>query len=66
MTKKKSVKPVMKSAATLTIRRAADMSPQGRKDIATWLRKQASDLLKYADNYSAEVRANYWFEEPRP
>lgn len=48
-----------KSHATLTIHRASDMSPQGRKDIAAWLRECAKSLIKDGKNYSKKFTAKY-------
>ena len=36
--------PKLKSAAIVTIVRAADMTPRGRKNIVAWLRRQAQFL----------------------
>ena len=55
-------KKKIKAAAILTIRDAADMTPEGRKDIAAWLKQQAKDLVKYGDDYSGELRARYLYE----
>ena len=41
-----------KSAAVLTIKEPGRMSKRGRADIAAWLRRQASFLLKHGDRYS--------------
>lgn len=41
-----------KPAAILKIDRAQEMSLARRKEIATWLRKQANSLIKEGDNYS--------------
>jgi hypothetical protein len=48
-----------KPPAMLTIRRAADMTPEGRKAIANWLRMHANDLVKDGGNYSTVFRGNY-------
>ena len=47
------------SAAVLTIKRAADMTPKGAREIAAWLRRQADMLERpeerkqLADRYRA-------------
>ncbi len=41
-----------KTAAVLTIRGPGKMTPRGRKDIATWLRRQAAHLLKHGAEYT--------------
>lgn len=40
------------SAAILTIKAASKMTPEGRKEIAAWLRHQAAMLVKDGKNYS--------------
>lgn len=56
---------VEKSAAIVTIKNAADMTPQGRRDIAAWLRQQASFLLKYHKELSPTFRARYLYAETK-
>ena len=51
----------MKSAAILTIKDAADMTDQGKKDIAEWLRRQAQFLRKDGKNFSKRFRARYMY-----
>jgi hypothetical protein len=51
-----------KYAARLTIYNAADMTAQGKKDIANWLRKQAEFLLKDGDNFSKRFTAKYYYQ----
>lgn len=54
-----------RSAAVLTIKDAADMTPRGAKDIARWLRSQA-DMLEQADArkaLSGRYRARYLYED---
>lgn len=41
-----------KSAAVITIKSPGKMTKSGRRDIATWLRKHASMLLKHGDEYT--------------
>ena len=41
-----------KSAAILSVFKAPEMTKKGRKDIAAWLRRQATNLLRYGDKYS--------------
>jgi hypothetical protein len=50
-----------KSAATLTIHRAADMTPTGRKRIADWLLQQRQTLLKNAKQLSSRYTARYLY-----
>lgn len=40
------------SAAVLTIFSPGKMTPRGRKDIAAWLRRHASHLLKHGNDYT--------------
>jgi hypothetical protein len=55
----------IKSAAVLTIKGAPDMSKQGARDIAEWLRKQASMLEKADERQAldARYRARYLYED---
>jgi hypothetical protein len=48
-----------KTGAFLTIRKAAMMTPSGRRMIAEWLRKQVRHLLKDGDNYAKRFVARY-------
>lgn len=52
-----------KSAAVVTIRRPGSMTLAGRKAIANWLRKQASMLEEYGEDYTNKTyRARYLYE----
>ena len=51
-----------KSAAVVTIRDAADMTPKGRKEVARWLRRQAAFLEKYSEQLSSRFTARYLYE----
>lgn len=50
-----------KTAAVLTIKNAADMSPKGRREIADWLREQAKTLEAEGVQYSSRFRARYLY-----
>lgn len=50
-----------KSAAIVTIKDAQDMTPEGRKDIARWLRRQAAFLEKHAEELSNRYTARYLY-----
>lgn len=52
----------MKSAAIITIKDAANMSPKGRKAIAAWMRRQAEFLEKHAKELSPTFRARYLYK----
>jgi len=41
-----------KTAAILTLKAPGRMTDKGRKDIAAWLRRQATDLVKLGKQYS--------------
>ncbi len=56
--------PKVRSAAVLTLRDAARMTPKGRREIARWLERQARDLVEFGDQYSGTLRARY-FRVPR-
>jgi hypothetical protein len=49
------------SAAIVTIKRAADMSAKGRRDIARWLRRQAMFLERHAKELSPRFTARYLY-----
>lgn len=50
-----------KSAAVLTIFRADEMTDEGRRDIARWLRRHANLLVKEGDNYSTRFTGRYLY-----
>ena len=52
-----------RTAAIITIRAADQMTPEGRNDIATWMRKQADFLCEHGDEYSKEFRARYLYKD---
>ncbi len=52
----------LKVAAHINVRRAADMTKQGRKRVAGWMRKAADDLEKSGHNYSARFVNRYWYK----
>jgi hypothetical protein len=52
-----------KSAAVLTIFKANEMTEQGRRDIARWLRRHANWLVKEGDNYSERFTGRYIYME---
>lgn len=53
--------------ASVTIQRAGAMTPQTRKEIAAWLRKQAANLVKRGSEYNdtGPFRARYYQGEVR-
>lgn len=59
MAKKKAAK--LKSAAIVTIHRASEMTPEGRREVAAWLRAHAQDLVKYGDQYSRRFTGRYTY-----
>jgi len=60
MSKKKVEEKV---AAILTIKRASDMTPKGRWQVAAWLHDQADLLADNGANYSPLFRARYWYND---
>ncbi len=48
-----------KAVAILTIRNAADMTPEGRKAIAAWLDRQKRFFLKHPKELSGIFQARY-------
>lgn len=53
----------LKVAATLTVHRASDMTPLGRKQVAQWLREQARFLVRSGADYSRRYTARYYYRE---
>lgn len=53
----------LKSAVVLTIKDAADMTDNGRRDIAKWLDRQKQFLLKNNKELSRRFTARYLYEE---
>ena len=51
-----------KSAAVLTIKRAGDMTPQGRRDIAAWLRMHARHIVAHGKEYAPTFRGRYLYQ----
>jgi hypothetical protein len=51
-----------KAAAIVTIHKAANMTPEGKREIAAWLKKQAGFLLKNADKMSLRYTARYLYK----
>lgn len=51
----------LKSAAIVTIHRAADMTPSGRRNVAMWLRRQAYFLERHAKKLDRRFRARYLY-----
>jgi hypothetical protein len=52
-----------KSAATLVIHRASEMTPKGRENIAKWLRKQGAALINDGHLYSKITTIKYLYKE---
>jgi hypothetical protein len=52
---------MVKSAAILTIKDAANMSKKGKQDIANWLRKQAKALIKDGHLYHKKIVIRYLY-----
>lgn len=50
-----------KVAASVHIHGAPRMTPEGRKEIAVWLRKHANWLLKEGTNYAERFRGRYMY-----
>lgn len=51
-----------KSAAILTMKDADNMTNEGRKDIARWLRRQADFLVKHHREFASRYTARYLYE----
>ena len=50
-----------KSAAILTVKDAPKMTPRGRKQIATWLRRQAAFLESDGKRFASRFTARYLY-----
>ena len=61
LTKKKRWPP--KNAAVLTILRAGDMTPKGRREIAQWLQDQAASLIYEGRKYAARYVGRWQYRE---
>jgi hypothetical protein len=55
-----------KSAAVLTIKDGSQMTPEGRRSIAAWLRRQAKFFEKEGDQYADRFRARYLYRDETP
>ena len=51
-----------KSAAILTIKDAPAMTRKGRKDIASWLRRQAQFLEQHGQEFSHRFTGRYLYK----
>jgi len=60
---KKKAKAPIKAAASLVIHEADEFTERGRKDVANWLRRQASALLREGANYSKRYTARYLYRD---
>jgi hypothetical protein len=54
---------VQKTAATVVVHRVSEMTPEGRKAITKWLRRQAAWIDKYGDQLAVRFTARYFYEE---
>lgn len=52
----------VKRAAILTVFRADEMTPRGRREVATWLRARAACLIANGKNYTKRFTARYLYE----
>ena len=51
-----------KTAAIVTINDASKMTPEGRKEVAKWLRRQGRWLEEYGDQMSHRCIARYVYQ----
>lgn len=51
--------PAPVRCATVTIHRAGEMTPEGRKKLADWLRYHAQALEDEGDNYATRFTGQY-------
>jgi hypothetical protein len=52
-------------AASLTIYKANKMTKEQKKEVASWLRQEANDLVKFGNQYAKRMTARYFFNEPK-
>lgn len=52
-----------KSAVILTVKDAQIMTPEGKKEIARWLRRQAKMLEQHGNEYATRFTARYLYRE---
>ena len=50
-------------AATITIRRASEMTDRGRRAVASWIQDQALTLLGQAEQLSSRYTAKFRYRE---
>lgn len=55
-------KAAPKVAATVVIHRAAEMTPEGRKKVAQWLRSRAAYLEKHSDLIGPRFTQRYLYD----
>jgi hypothetical protein len=60
---KSLLEPGLTEAARVVVNSPDVMTPQGRRDIATWLRRQAKFLEKHGDEMAKTYMATYWFRK---
>lgn len=72
MARKKSRKVVrrprraqLEVVATVLIKRPADMTKKGRRQIATWLRSRGTLLMKHADLMAPRFTARYYVKKAK-
>lgn len=56
-------KKVEKTAATIIVHRVSEMTPDGKKAILKWLRKQVSWIDKHGDNLAVTFTARFRYSE---
>lgn len=61
MRRERNMKRKSESAAILTVKRAAEMTPKGRREIAKWLRRHADMLVRDGKDYSARFTGRYLY-----
>ena len=57
------MKKTMKMAVRVTFKRPGTMTVKGRRQIATWLRRVATDFQKIGGDYgdTNDFQATYWY-----
>jgi hypothetical protein len=56
-------KKVEKTAATIIVHRVSEMSPEGKKAVLKWMRKQIAWIDKHGDDLAVTFTARYRYSE---
>lgn len=57
--------PKLEVVATVILKRPADMTPKGRRQIAQWLASRGKLLMKHADLMAPRFTARYYVKKAK-